>query len=666
MSLLSNPPDAPSFGSLADFGWDPIFATHLPPGTIPARVLSSIRNHCLVATEHGERRAEPTGALRFTAPDGGLPVAGDWVAVVLSDGADHSAIVAVLPRKTAVVRRAAGARSRRDGGLSASQVLAANVDTVVICTSVPLDVNIRRLERYLATVWESGAAPVVAVTKADTVTPEALAATVSEIERVAMGAPVVALSVRSHDPLLGMSQLIARAGLVAGHTVAFIGSSGVGKSTIVNALAGAEVMATGAERESDGRGRHTTTQRELLRLSSGLLVLDTPGIRELELWTADSGLDEAFGDVVDSVLQLAKSCRFNDCRHEKEPGCAVQVALADGTLATDRYEAWQRANEVGRSLHSFEKHQRRAVHDHTGIDGFRRGLELIPHRRKPFTRAAYVPPGDERLAVNLGEIGNLRKIVRGKIFRLLSQSGSQRYPPADGFGRQVASSRQIEPANHVGAEWHQENRRDRGDHRDGSSLIHEPPVQLSPFQTNHGLQRRRKHRMISILDARMEAEIARTLERHEGRPHRAFGSYQRQNGSVSCPCIVGLGHGSTIPERERVQRAHRQVADTTYQCHLRRTRHRYRCDIDDLAVAITNEANNRATRVSHGCDMAGSIEGRARRERGSAHHRLYLAHRVAAPVVAIARAARFVGDARQAAGAEGFALSERRLPRPAP
>ena len=182
---------------LSAYGWDPTRAADLPPGTEPGRVLSSIRNHCIVVTDDGERRAEPTGNLRFTAADGGLPVAGDWVALALGGNSESgeaptggapAAIVAVLPRRTAVVRRVAGARTRRDGGVSSSQVLAANVDTVIICTSLPLDVNLRRIERYLATVWESGAAPVIAVTKGDTVSPAELARTLDDVRGIASGA----------------------------------------------------------------------------------------------------------------------------------------------------------------------------------------------------------------------------------------------------------------------------------------------------------------------------------------------------------------------------------------------------------------------------------------------------------------------------------------------
>lgn len=324
---------------LSAYGWDPSLADQLPPGTEPGRVLSCIRDHAVVVVDDGtEIAAEPSGKFYFDAPEGGMPVAGDWVALTRSD-TGPAVIHALLARRTAIVRKIAGARTRRTGGVTQSQVVAANVDTVVVCTAVPLDVNLRRLERYLATVWESGAVPVVAVTKADMLEAAELAEVLDDVRSVALGVEVVAVSALDGT---GLDALRVAGGITVARTLVFIGSSGVGKSTLVNALAGVELMDTGGVRVNDGRGRHTTTRRQLLRLPDGSLIIDTPGIRELELWSAESGLDRTFDDLADSVDELAAQCRFGDCAHGEEPGCAVRAALEDGTLSTERYESWRR------------------------------------------------------------------------------------------------------------------------------------------------------------------------------------------------------------------------------------------------------------------------------------------------------------------------------------
>jgi ribosome biogenesis GTPase len=233
----------------------------------------------------------------------------------------------VLERRTSFSRLAA-----HDPGSQTTheQVVAANVDVVFVVSSIDDDLSARRLDRYLTLAWESGARPVVLLTKADLV--DDPSAAVAEVMSVAIGVPVHAVSVRTGA---GLDAVLAE--MQPGSTAALLGSSGVGKSTLVNTLVGEELLAT-QEVRSDGSGRHTTTRRELIALPGGGLVIDTPGMRELQLWVADHGLEEAFDD----VTSLFSQCRFNDCSHEREPGCAVLAALAEGLLAAERWESYRK------------------------------------------------------------------------------------------------------------------------------------------------------------------------------------------------------------------------------------------------------------------------------------------------------------------------------------
>ncbi|GAB3515081.1 ribosome small subunit-dependent GTPase A [Phytohabitans suffuscus] len=309
---------------LASLGWD---ASHrFPEGEAePGRVVRVDRGVCTVLGAGGTVRASLAGAILAAAAADPvkLPCVGDWVAVRTWPDA-RITVEAVLPRRTAIVRRT----SDKD---SVGQVLAANLDTAAVVEPMHPEPDVGRIERLLALAWESGARPLVVLTKCDLAAdPDAVAA---QVEHVAPGVEVLAVSAQRGDGLAALAPHVAR-----GRTLALLGPSGAGKSTLVNALAGAVVMGTQTIRRVDGKGRHTTTYRALIPIPDGGAVLDTPGIRAVGLLDAEEGLDRAFSDVAD----LAATCRFADCRHEEEPGCAVRAALEDGDLTPRRYESWQR------------------------------------------------------------------------------------------------------------------------------------------------------------------------------------------------------------------------------------------------------------------------------------------------------------------------------------
>ena len=316
---------------LEELGWsdhfEEAFAPHRDAGLIPARVAVRPHGPCVLLTQHGSMGGLPAGRVR----DEDMPAVGDWVAARPLPGERKAVIEAVLPRRSAFVRKEAWRRMTE-------QVVAANVDVVFLVTSFGHDLNPRRMERYLIAAWESSARPVIVVTKAD-LAADAVAE-VAPLTDVAYGVPVHVVSNVSGD---GLDELAAY--LVRGHTAALLGSSGVGKSSLVNRLSGRELLATRDVR-SDGRGRHTTTHRELVRLPGGALLLDTPGMRELQLWAGEGAVDGAFGD----VAELAARCRFADCRHETEPGCAVREALATGALDTDRFRSYEKLQRELRHL----------------------------------------------------------------------------------------------------------------------------------------------------------------------------------------------------------------------------------------------------------------------------------------------------------------------------
>ena len=355
--------------TLEDYGWSDSFADAFAPlaarGFEAGRVFLQHSKVYLLYTAAGETEAEATGRLRFHARGAqDLPAVGDWVAVRrLAEDAGRAKIHEILPRRSKFARKAAGRETEE-------QIVAANVDTAFLVTGLDNDYNPRRVERYLIMAWESGAAPVVVLNKADVV--EDAEEKRAEVERVAPGVPVLLLSAKRGE---GFEQLLPYVG--RGRTVALLGSSGVGKSTIVNRLLGAEVQRTQEVRLADARGRHTTTHRELFVLPRGGLLLDTPGMRELQLLVSERGLRETFED----IEATAAECRFSDCRHEGEPGCAIREALDAGALDAERYQNYQkmqaemhhtaalfdqrksqeekaRDKRVGRALNQFYKQRR--------------------------------------------------------------------------------------------------------------------------------------------------------------------------------------------------------------------------------------------------------------------------------------------------------------------
>jgi ribosome biogenesis GTPase len=317
---------------LEDLGWDAFFAErfrdHGAKGCAPGRVASAEREVYVVWTAAGLVRAEPAGRLRHGASrSGGLPAVGDWVAVRADPAGGAATVVDVLPRKGAFCRKRAGDETRE-------QVVAANVDTLFLVCGLDRDFNPRRIERSLVLAWESGAVPVLLLNKADACAdPEARLA---YAQSAAPSVPVHVVSALTGAGLDALAPYLGR-----GRTVALLGSSGVGKSTLVNRLLGRDVQATREVRARDGRGRHATTRGALFRLAGGALLLDTPGWRELQLWADSAGLDHAFEDVAD----LAARCRFRDCAHGQEPGRAVR-----GMLDEDRLRSFRKLQAEVRSL----------------------------------------------------------------------------------------------------------------------------------------------------------------------------------------------------------------------------------------------------------------------------------------------------------------------------
>lgn len=314
---------------LGALGWNAALAMELEPGLVPGRVTAAHRAAYDVQTEHDLVRTRLPGRLLHENADVAV---GDWVGI--GDGL----IRAVLARSSALVRNAAGRATM-------AQTLAANIDVAFIVSSLGPELEPRRIERYLVTIWESGATPEIVLTKADRL--DDPSPMVAEVEAVALGVPVHVVS-----SVTGQGLDALRARIQPGTTAVLVGSSGVGKSTLVNRFVGHERMAV-KEVRADDEGRHTTSHRELILLPGGGVVIDTPGIRELQLWDAsEGGMGETFAD----VEELAGECRFNDCTHTSEPGCAVLAAIASGALSEERLQSWRKLQRELRAI--------AARHDH--------------------------------------------------------------------------------------------------------------------------------------------------------------------------------------------------------------------------------------------------------------------------------------------------------------
>jgi ribosome biogenesis GTPase len=311
--------------NIKDYGWNEFFekewSKYSNEGLFPGRIIADYGQIIRVVTENGELQVSRPVAKH---EEGMLMAVGDWVVLQYSreTGAHH--IRFVLTRKTKFSRTAAGIELKE-------QIVAANVDIVFLIQSLNRDFNMRRLERYMITAWESGAMPVVVLTKADCC--DKVEDKVSIVYATVPGVDVHAISCLTGE---GIPEI--RKYLAPGKTIALLGSSGVGKSTLLNYLAGRELLKTGEVREEDDRGRHTTTHRELFLLPEGGLILDTPGMRSLSLWEADAGMEAMFGD----IEELVTRCRFFDCQHKREPGCAIRAALNNGTLERRRWESWSK------------------------------------------------------------------------------------------------------------------------------------------------------------------------------------------------------------------------------------------------------------------------------------------------------------------------------------
>ena len=340
--------DQDSSQYLLQLGWNSFFEKHFQTvkvtGSIPARVVSESKGSFQVYSEYGELTAKISGKMRYhTAEEKQYPVVGDWVVIKPLINEQKGIINAVLPRKSKFSRKVAGERTEE-------QIVSANVDTIFIVSSLDggRNFNLRRIERYLTLAWSSGATPVIVLNKVD-LCPD-VDVCIRNVEAVAAGISIYPVSAKER---LGLDAL--RHYLTKGNTVAFLGSSGVGKSALINALLGVEKQDTGEVREDDRMGRHTTTKRELILLPGSGMVIDTPGMREIQMWADEDDLRGTFYD----IETLSKGCRYSDCSHNIEPGCAVRAAIGHGELDPARLESFQKLQKELTYLASREEHSTR-------------------------------------------------------------------------------------------------------------------------------------------------------------------------------------------------------------------------------------------------------------------------------------------------------------------